>query len=370
MNTLQTQIEKRIAQVKASLLIEQPYFGSIASMQKAKLNEDIQTFASTPEHFEYNDDYIECLNDEQLSFLLTNSAMHQAFGYVNRKEGRQDWLWTMAQDYTINCLLVNNGLELPDLILYDERFESLSCEAIYKILEDEIDEDKHSPKTVENIRYEKMQDTNEYDENPIDTKDMNEQLISKAKLQGDLPLGIDILIPSLYEATVSWEDELYTVIENAVKFDYSLMPPNKRYISQGIALPSLSGTKVKIVIAIDSSGSIDGKLLSQFLSEVESIMNSFENFEIDLLVADAKVHQHHILYPGDELEYTIKGGGGTNFKNTFDYISDNIDNVTLFLYFTDGFGTFPEDEPYFDVVWVMPNTNVVVPFGRIIDLMV
>ena len=27
-------------------------------------------------------------------------------------------------------------------------------------------------------------------------------------------------------------------------------------------------------------------------------MNSFENFEIDLLIADAKVQEHHILYPG------------------------------------------------------------------------
>jgi len=354
--------EQRIKQIKANLILEQPYFGSIATLQKAKQNDDIQTFLSTPTTFEYNDEYVECLDDDELSFLLTNSAMHQAFGYDNRKEGRLEWLWIMAQDYTINCLLVNNGLKLPDALLYDERFDTLSTEAIYKILEDEIDEDKHTPKEVENIRYEKMSDTNEYDENPID--DIHEQLLNNAKLQGDLPLGIEILVPKLQTDLLSWEDELYTVIENSIKFDYKLTPPNKRYLSQGIALPSLSGEKIKIVIAVDSSGSIDQNLLTRFLNEVESIMNSFPSFEIDLLIADAKVHEHHILYPGDELEYTIKGGGGTNFENTFLYVDENIDNITLFLYFTDGLGKFPLDEPNYDVVWIMPQEDVAIPFGR------
>ena len=359
-------IEKKIEQTKATLLIEQPYFGSIASAQKSKLNEDIQTFTSDPEFFQYNDDYIECLNDDELKFILTNSAMHQAFGYENRQEGRMSWLWTMAQDYAINSLLVNNGLELPDALLFDDRFDDLSCEAIYKILEDEIDDEKHTPKDVENIKYEKMQDTNEYDQDPIE--DIHEQLLNKAKMQGDLPLGIEILVPRLNKSEISWRDELFTVIENSVKFDYTLSPPNKRYLWQGIALPALSGTKVKIVIAIDSSGSIDNNLLAIFLSETESILNQFENFEIDLLIADAKVHEHHIIYPGDAIEYNIKGGGGTNFEETFNYIDENINDVTLMLYFTDGLGKFPIDEPFYDVVWVMPKEGQNIPFGRVINL--
>jgi len=96
------EIEKRIAQTKAKLLIEQPYFGTVAAMQKAKLNEDIQIFQSTPTYFEYNDDYLEYINDDELAFLMTNSAMHHALGYDTRKEGRLDWMWTLAQDYASN----------------------------------------------------------------------------------------------------------------------------------------------------------------------------------------------------------------------------------------------------------------------------
>lgn len=358
-------IQSRISKVKASLVIEQPYFGSIASTLKPVLNEDIKTFLSTAKNFEYNDDYVNSLSNEELGFILTNSAMHQVFLHESRIDSRMQWLWVLATDYAINCLLVNNGLELPEHVNYDERFDDMSAEAIYASLENEIDDDKHSPEQVSQIKFEEHQEQ-EID-NDESIQDMHEQLLNKAKLQGDLPLGIEILVPNIFEGKISWEDELYNVIEQSIRFDYRLLPPNKRYISQGIALPALSGSKAKIVIAIDSSGSVDGSLLAKFLAEVESIMNIYENFEIDLLVADAKVHEHHILYPGDELSYTLKGGGGTNFENTFEYINENIDEVNLLLYFTDGFGKFPEDEAFFETVWVLSD-EIEVPFGRTIFL--
>ncbi len=358
-------IQSRISKVKASLIIEQPYFGSIASTLKPVLNEDIKTFLSTAKNFEYNDDYINTLSNEELGFILTNSAMHQVFLHEARIDSRMQWLWVLATDYAINCLLVNNGLELPEHVNYDERFDDMSAEAIYASLENEIDDDKHSPEQVSQIKFEEHQEQ-EID-NDESIQDMHDQLLNKAKLQGDLPLGIEILVPNIFEGKISWEDELYNVIEQSIRFDYRLLPPNKRYISQGIALPALSGSKAKIVIAIDSSGSVDGSLLAKFLAEVGSIMNTYENFEIDLLVADAKVHEHHILYPGDELSYTLKGGGGTNFENTFEYINENIDEVNLLLYFTDGFGKFPEDEAFFETVWVLSD-EIEVPFGRTIFL--
>ena len=360
---MQEQIEDRISKVKSSLIIEQPYFGSIASSLKPLLNEDIKTFLSTSTNFEYNDDYINSLNNEELAFTLTNAAMHQAFLHESRIDNRMQWLWVLASDYAINCLLVNNGLEFPDGVNYDERFDDMSAEAIYATLENEIDNEEHNPDQVSQIKFEQEQEK-ELEQNE-QIQDMQKELLQKAKLQGDLPLGIEILVPNLFEGKISWEDELYNVIEEAIKFDYRLLPPNKRYLSQGIALPALSGSKAKVVIAIDSSGSIDGKVLSQFLSEVEAIMNTFKNYEIDLLIADAKVHEHHILYPGDELSYILKGGGGTNFEKTFEYIDENIDDVNLLLYFTDGFGKFPSSQSYFETVWVLSD-NIDMPFGKTI----
>ena len=358
-------IEKRIEKVKAKLILEQPYFGTIASGLKCELNENIQSFKTTPGKFEYNDDFIETLSDEQISFTLTNCAMHYALDYKQRKENRIDWLWTLAQDYAINSLLVNNGMNAPKYLNHDIRFDKISAEEIYNTLIDEIDDKQEEHESVEHIQYEQETIDKENDEA---SKDNNAQLLNKAKKYGDLPLDIEVLIPELFDSQIDWKNELYEVIEQSMKFDYTLSPPNKRYISQGIALPSLGGTKAKIVIAIDSSGSIDEVLLATFLSEVQGIMNQFDNFEIDLIYADVKVHEHTILLPGDLLEQKIVGGGGTNFENTFKYIEENIYDITLFLYFTDGIGKFPKEESIFETIWVLASDEVEVPFGRTIQL--
>jgi predicted metal-dependent peptidase len=358
-------IEKRIERIKAKLILEQPYFGTIASSLKCELNENIQSFKTTPKKFEYNDDFIDTLRDEQIAYTLTNCAMHYALDYKHRQESRIQWLWKLAQDYAINSLLINNGMNAPKYINHDIRFDKISAEEIYNTLEDEIDDKQEEHDSVEHIHYEQEIVDKEVDKSIIDN---NTQILNKAKKYGDLPLGIEILIPELNDSKIDWKNELYEVIEQSIKFDYRLSPPNKRFLSMGVALPSLGGSKAKIVIAIDSSGSIDNEQLRIFLSEVQGIMNQFENFEIDLITADVKVHEHIILQPGDILEQKIIGGGGTNFENTFTYIQNNIHDITLFLYFTDGIGKFPKEESTFETIWVITNDKVKVPFGRCIQL--
>jgi predicted metal-dependent peptidase len=121
------------------------------------------------------------------------------------------------------------------------------------------------------------------------------------------------------------------------------------------------------VISIDTSGSVNESLLSTFLGEINSIMQSYPNYEIDLLTADAKVQSHRVFLPGEVLEYEVSGGGGTDFRPVFEYIDQQMNYPTLLLYFTDGMGTFPEMEPAYDVMWIMPE-EVEVPFGEVMVL--
>ena len=356
-------IEQRIEKIKSKLILQQPYFGSIASSLKPKLNENIQAFKTSAGLFEYNDDFINTLSDDELTFTLTNCAMHYALNYESRQENRIQWLWKLSQDYAINSLLVKNNLKKPLVVNHNIRFDNLNAEKIYTILKDEIDDKQDLKDNLEHINYE-----NKEEHINDNLEDQNATLLNKAKEYDDLPLGIEILLPLIFKGKINWKDELYEVIEDAVKFDYKLIPPNKRFAHLGIALPSLSGTLVKIVIAIDSSGSINDKLLGEFLGEVESIMNMFTNFEIDLIIADAKVQEHLVLYPGDIINKKIKGGGGTNFLETFNYIEQNIFDINLFLYFTDGIGKFPISNYSFQTVWILSSKDIDIPFGRVIYL--
>jgi predicted metal-dependent peptidase len=174
-------------------------------------------------------------------------------------------------------------------------------------------------------------------------------------------------VPEYFSHKVDWRELLYGYIASYAKSTYSFVPPNMKYLYRGIYLPSLSSDLLRIVVAIDTSGSIDEALLSEFLGEINSIMQSYPNYEIDVITADAKVQSHKVFLPGETLEYEVSGGGGTDFRPVFEYIDSYINYPTLLLYFTDGMGTFPEMEPSYDVMWVMPEEKEV-PFGEVMVL--
>ena len=209
--------QNRIEKVKSKLILEQPYFGTIASSLKTKLNENIQSFQTSLNLFEYNDTFVDTLDDNQLAYILTNCAMHHALIDNTRQINKAKWLWTLAKDYSINSLLIKNGLKAPLVVNYDKRFDNLNSEIIYDILYSEITDKKNSESKVEHIKHQKETiDTN-------DIKNINEQLLNKAKQYGTLPLGIDIVFPKIYQNKINWQEKLYDIVLESVKFDYQLL---------------------------------------------------------------------------------------------------------------------------------------------------
>ncbi len=158
-----------------------------------------------------------------------------------------------------------------------------------------------------------------------------------------------------------------SALDRYFRDDYTLLPPSKKLLSYGIYLPSSISQTFRLVIAVDSSGSVDEVLLNEFLSEVNFLMSLVQNYQIELLVCDDKIHSHKTFYSGDSLEVELKGGGGTDFRPVFKYIEDELDDVKLLLYFTDLEGFFPDISPNYAVKWVTKKEKEV-PFGELIVL--
>ena len=379
----------KISQAKAKLLVDYPYFGTLASRLELVKNENISAFLSDGMRLEYNDEYLESLEISELEFALSNGAMHTVLSHQNRKNSRYGWLWQLATDYAINSMLVQNGLDMPYGVNYDARFEGLYAEEIYEILRDEIkneefsdDESDETGFNEDNKRHSNRQNSSgssdKKDENTpkmeveniVDEEllsKINEKLIQDELTRGDLPLGLDRFFDLTFSSKIDWREELRDAIDRFYKDDYRVLPPAKKLLYLGTYLPSLTSNRFKLTIAIDSSGSVDEQLLSSFMSEVNSIMLSISNYEIDIIVADAKVHSHDTFYEGDELLYTLKGGGGTDFRPVFEYIGQNLYDTSLLLYFTDLDGVFCKEEPLYEVVWVSAKESDV-PYGRVILL--
>ena len=366
-------LDEKISQAKAKLLVEYPYFGALASKISLEVNDNIESFKADGKKLEYREEYLAELEIDEIEFILANGAMHAALDHQNRRQKRSGWLWQMATDMAINDMLVQNGLELPYGAEYRERFSGMYAEEIYAELKSDIlrdDEDlEYEADSVDDVEPNGEQQQQKTEQEEL----LQEQLLAEEAIslleqefaKGELPQSMERFFDIGSFGKIDWRDELRHAIDRYFKDDYTMMPPSKKLLYSGVYLPSNTSQTLRLVIAIDSSGSIDQELLGAFLTEVNSLMSLMPNYIIELLVCDDKVHLHQTFYSGEQLSIEVKGGGGTDFRPVFEYVEQNFDDVKLLLYFSDLDGVFPKQEPLYEVCWVSESQNSP-PFGRVI----
>ena len=358
---------EKITQAKTKLMLENPYFGTLITSLELRVNDSIINTRNLGDAFEYNDEYLDVLTISEVTTLLANAAMHQALFHSERGKDKVSSVWNLASDYAINDLLVENGFMLPPMANYATRFEMLYAEQIYQILLNELDlQDNDEPQDEQQSEQMMEEDIPEELLAEEEYELLLEQLNIKMEKHGDLPKGIDRFVESKQEAQISWRDELYRYVNAHAKSDYRMFPPSKKHLYRGIALPSIYGEELKIIVAIDTSASIDDALLKIFLAELYEIMQVFTHYVIELIECDAAIQNIQRLTPQEPLEPTLKGGGGTNFTPVFDYVENLNEDFKFLIYFTDGKGAFPKYEPLIDTLWVMPQTEEEVPFGEVL----
>jgi len=379
-------LDSKISQAKAKLLVDYPYFGTLASKLALVQNDDIEAFKSDGITLQYNDDYLAKLEISELEFIFANGAMHASLAHEKRRSDRSGWLWQMATDMAINDMLVENGLDMPYGAEYRKRFTGMYAEEIYAELKADIlredDNLEYEADNADDVQQndekknkEQESQTQEHTEEQLQEEILQEQLLAEEAIsllerefkKGEAPAYIERFFKLDYAGKVDWREELKLALDKYFRDDYTLLPPSKKLLSYGIYLPSSISQTFRLVIAIDSSGSVDEVLLGEFLSEVNFLMSLVQNYQIELLVCDDKIHSHKTFYSGDSLEVDLKGGGGTDFRPVFEYVQREFDDVKLLLYFTDLEGFFPQKSPNYQVKWVTQKEKEV-PFGKLIVL--
>ena len=64
------------SRVKTRLLVDHPYFGTLASALEIVPNHDIESFRSEGMKFEYNDTFFADLGEEETAYALCNASLH------------------------------------------------------------------------------------------------------------------------------------------------------------------------------------------------------------------------------------------------------------------------------------------------------
>lgn len=131
----------------------------------------------------------------------------------------------------------------------------------------------------------------------------------------------------------------------------------------------------EFVIAIDTSGSCQGKTVERFLRKTYSILKSTESYfarvNIHIIQCDSKIQRDVKITSNEEFEaymedVELSGFGGTDFRPVFEYVDGLIrrhefQDLKGMIYFTDGKGTFPERMPDYQTAFVFIEEGFSIP---------
>lgn len=196
-----------------------------------------------------------------------------------------------------------------------------------------------------------------------------EQAAQLAKSCGNAPLGIDRLLEEARESKKDWRSILREFVAATTPSDYRFCPPNRRYIHAGLYLPSIhrEGTG-RIVVAVDTSGSIGKEELKQFAGEISAISEEAQPEAIHVVYCDTAVQSTQEFAPSEPIELEPKGHGGTNFRPVFEWVERNDVRPVCLIYLTDlACDKYPATSPDYPVLWVTDSRRIA-PFGETLKI--
>ena len=112
-----------------------------------------------------------------------------------------------------------------------------------------------------------------------------------------------------------------------------------------------------LVVCVDTSGSVSDDMLSQFFSQIALL--GMQLAEIEVVIADAKVHEHFTYHKGLEsrLKKAAYGRGGTDFDPSVQYINKNLTHCDGVVYLTDGWCPVPQTKCKLPLIWIVTEAE-------------
>jgi predicted metal-dependent peptidase len=328
-------------------------------------------------------------------FTFKHEVWHPLLGHHTRREGRDPETWGEAADRAIHWNFKHReGMKLLEGVLYNPGDQDQSTEMIYtKIAREKIGKKQGSQGTSSDqkpepggsepawVDFGEVRDLPGKKGGPASPSEkilsearwvtILERAIKESKAFGQCPgYAVDIL-EAKKKVLINWKEVLNRFFQDCLDSDdYNWMAPNKRFSGMDIFIPSLGkgqdlGT---IVFAIDTSGSMDKPALDQCVAELNKILEAFQ-VKVIVLLCDRQIHKVLEFEPDDlPLKIEAIGRGGTSFIPVFQWVKENMPEApTALLYYTDGDGSFPLEEPEYPVLWI-GTRNFRPRFGELVPI--
>lgn len=325
-------------------------------------------------------------NPNQVLRLYLHILLHCIFGHSYKYDRVDQELWDVAADMAVENVVL--GLGMPDmettrdkerkevLAQWKQRTGTLTADRIYRKLKEDrpgVSELLELGLLFQRDIHEKWGPVESFEITQAQWKKISERIKAELKSFSEDKSDDKSILQNLEEATREQYDygdflRRFSVSGENIQinddeFDYV-------YYTYGLSLygnlPLVEPLEYKdvnkikeFVIAIDTSGSCRGEIVQSFLDKTYNILKSSENFfrkvNIHIIQCDSEVRRDTKITNDDEFEAFMREGqlegfGSTDFRPVFDYVNKAIENGEFenlkgLLYFTDGYGVFPEHKP-------------------------
>lgn len=399
-------------------------YSGVMLMGKSEVSPEMFTAYTDGVNKKYSKPYLETVDSEpKLRGLVLHENLHVALKQLPRGKDmfkEDSKIANMAADFVVNDIIANikgkvaGGSEdivaLPNGALYDPFFHNWNMREVYNHIRKENPQRQKSSQqsssesgeqgdsdgspsergtsddiiTANGKEYDMGgQGFDEHDwENlgeitPEQAKELSDK-IDKALREGGMLAGrmgakMPRVISDLLEPKIDWRDVLRDFVSSCVKGkdEFTWRKMNKRHMANDIYLPSMENETIgEVIVAIDTSGSIGGRELTEFATELASICELVSPELVRVLWWDTQVHGEQTFRQEnyDQIASLLKplGGGGTHVGCVSEYINKKKLNAECVIVFTDG---YVENNIKWNIIpptlWMITqNKSLEVPTGK------
>ena len=402
------QAERAMSAARSGLILDQPWFGVLASHLQMTPDPSIQTMDVDGSTLRYSPEFILTLPRPHLMGCIAHEVLHCALGHCWRRGNRKPDEWNQAADIAVNAQLEKAGFQLPSDVLTDPSMAEFSAEVIYakrakqSQQQQQPDSQTGSGNQPQSAAAGQQQgqgqaqggkpalSTGTVSDAPQpnaeqgtgtgpapgmteeDWKIAGEQASNVCRKAGTLPGGAARAAKEARQSREDYRAIIREYVQATNPSDYTWSKPNRRFIASGLYLPGIDKEPQGIIDWItDTSGSIDGRLLSIAWSEFAGLVRECKPERIRYWGCDTRAHLIG-EYDAETIPDTPPahcGGGGTRFAPAFAAIAETGTNPELALYFTDlESADTPSETPY-PVLWLTGlQTTRRAPFGRTVHI--
>ena len=359
----------KIEKAFKKLLIENPFYGLFLLGLSKVIDKSTETACVRKRGINcelvINPDYWETQDDTQQLNLLQHEVYHIVFQHMFMAPFfKNPDILNIAADCEVNSYLTNldNTWIVPSMF---NAAPKLGSKAYYDIITKQFPNSSQNnnnaflPNTKDDHSKwgKEFQECSEVEQQLIKNQ-INSQIKEAAeqtkKMRGVIPGELQEIIDKLLTPKpriFDWKAYFRRMLGSI--YDVNIKKTRRK---ESIRFPGAAGIKhkkkVSILVAVDTSGSVNNKELNEFFNEITHIYKA--GARITILECDSKIaanYEYNGAWTGK-----IHGRGGTDFQPAIDYYRKHIRDYAALVYFTDGECNIPLNVPR-DTIWIITSAG-------------